>query len=70
MAKIIQRKQQIYRTDDKGGVSTLYADSPGGLRKMKCPSGCGGIAVPATQADRKNRFTCPCCGVSFTATPM
>jgi ribosomal protein S27AE len=70
MAKIIQRKQQIYRTSGEKGVSTLSADGPGGLRKMKCPSGCGGIATPNQQADQKNRFICGTCGVAFTATPM
>lgn len=67
--KSIQRKQRLFRSTD-GGVSTIYADSGGGMRKLKCPSGCGGVAVPFVQSETKNRFICQGCGMEFNSTQM
>jgi len=70
--------KQINRTDslrhgreipNSGGQVLLYADGPGGQRKIRCPK-CSGVALVGRSNNGKNVATCSTCQTSFTSTAM
>ncbi len=69
--KSLNRKQQFKHaaTDPTTGLSVLYADSPGGARKIRCPT-CGGFAVPALNSQGERNYTCTGCSTVFRCSKM
>lgn len=54
----------------KDGKVLVYANEPGGLRKIRCPK-CQCLAAPTTDmTTNKTTIRCPSCGSVFTSTSM
>jgi len=54
---------------NSGGKALVYADTPGGVRKLRCPK-CGGVAVESIGNGGKRSATCGTCGTAFTSTAL
>lgn len=68
--KSVQRTHRLDQGRDVGnGVSVKYEETPGGMRKVRCPK-CGSqYAVPAKTANGKDVLKCNC-GAVITSTRM
>lgn len=63
--KPIQRNLRL-DTEQKvaGGVTQIYAQEPGGMRKIRCPK-CQNIAAPSTDMKGTPTVRCMSCGTQF-----
>ena len=52
-----------------GGATLIYAESPGGLRKIRCPRCQQSMAMPSNTPNGQKCYVCPC-GCRFTSTGM